>query len=477
VQARWQRWWADALYPMGDLRACHRKVEELMCLVGEPIPVSMPGRYWFLLREFGRQLLHRAFPRITFGRGKAQSALLVEIVRALERYGQAGYLLNQPSEFLIGATNINHAEHAGATEFLASGYATLALLLANLGIGRAAEYYRQLALHFVQQDTNTAHRAHALEMIGFSFFVNSDFRNTERFMWQASILAEQAARRRFSLENQLLIAQSNGIQGNYHTQLRLGQLVFARARESGDVVVQTWALLTQIEVCLHIDRDPTVRVLPLLRQAQAQPSNKLNRAEHFGIHSNLAVVALRTGDSARAACDLGQAIAYVNSMALPANGAFESYANLSEVATALTALPDISPADQRIHDHRSDQAYAILHKFTRTHRFALPRKLIFEGIRNWQQGRLKKAFKNWQEAAALAPKFGARYDIARAHFEIGRHLAPQQTWKGQGAEYYLAQARSGFADIGAGYLLAQVERLDAPPVARGHDDDHRIHHT
>ncbi len=144
-------------------------------------------------------------------------------------------------------------------------------------------------------------------------------------------------------------------------------------------------------------------------------------------------------------------------MALPANGAFESYANLSEVATSLTALPDISPADQRIHDHRSDQAYVILHKFTRAHRFALPRKLIFEGIRNWQQGRHKKAFKNWKKAAALAPKFGARYDIARAHFEIGRHLAPQQIWDGHDGAYYLEQARAEFAEIGAGYMLSRIE--------------------
>ena len=51
-----------------------------------------------------------------------------------------------------------------------------------------------------------------------------------------------------------------------------------------------------------------------------------------------------------------------------------------------------------------------------------------------------------------------RYDIARAHFEIGRHLAPRQIFDGHDGAYYLEQARAEFAEIGAGYMLHRVKQ-------------------
>jgi len=59
TRARWQRWWAESLYQVGDLHACIQRVEVLMRMVGKPLPATSGERYWFALREFGRQTLHR----------------------------------------------------------------------------------------------------------------------------------------------------------------------------------------------------------------------------------------------------------------------------------------------------------------------------------------------------------------------------------------------------------------------------------
>ena len=457
--ARWQRWWADALYHVGELRACNQKVEELMCMLGKPLPSTVCEQRWFLLRAFGRQLLHRTFPRIAFGHAAAQRAVLVETVRAMERYGQAGMFLGQPMAFLVGITAVNHAERAGATELLAAGYAALSLLLSNLACHWAAAYYHRLALRYVDHDTNVAHRAYALEVISFNLFMNGDWQAAREVISKAVTQAEQAARRRSSLELQLLVAISYGFAGDYEAALAQAGAVLPRARELGDVVVQAWSLIAQAEFCLHADREPTTRALPLLQQAQALPPNRLNKSEHFGIHGNLAVVALRTGDNACAAHELDLALATVNSMVFPANGAFESYADLPEVALALAERASRSAPGKQLLEQRAAHACAILENFARAHRFARPRALIYAGIYHWQHGRQRKAFSLWQQSAAVAAAAGMNYDLGRAHFEIGRRLAAHAQIGGLSAAQHLERAHSVFQAIGAGYMLSQLEAM------------------
>ena len=458
LQARWQRWWADALYQMGELHACTNRIEQLLRLVGKPLPVNAWQGVWFAAREFSRQLLHRLKLGSAARISPSKQMILVEQARALERYGQAGYFLDAQTEFLTGVANINDAESANAQEFLAAGYATVALMLANIAMHRVAAYYQRLALRTIERDTNVAHRAFAMEVIGLNFFIAGNWAAAHGIWEEGAALAERSARRRFSLEIQMVNAIAFGIPGDYHAALARAEWVLPRARELSDAVVQAWSLLAQAEFCLHVDDDPARRALPLLEQARALPADEINKSEHFRICANLAAVFLRSGETGQAAQELDRALAILDSMVLPANWAFEGYAITFEVALALAELPDLAPAEQRETMQRAEHACAILKKFARAHCFARPRALILAGILDSQKGKYKQAFKAWQRAAALAEELSMRYDIARAHFEIGRHLAPEQTWEGQGAEYYLTQAKSEFGDIGAGYLLSQVER-------------------
>ncbi len=458
MQARWQRWWADALYQMGELHACTDRIEQLLRLVGKPLPVNAWQGVWFATREFSRQLLHRLKLGPAAGINPSKQAILVEQARALERYGQAGYFLDAQTEFLTGVANINDAESANAHELLAAGYATVALMLANIAMHRGAAYYQRLALHNIERDTNVAHRAFVLEVIGLNYFIAGNWAAAHR-MWEEGVaLADLSARRRFSLEIQMVNAIAFGIPGDYHTALTRTETVLPRARELSDAVVQAWSLLAQAEFRLHVDDDPATRALPLIEQAQALPANEINKSEHFRIFANLAPVALRTGDTVRAAHVLDRSLAILDSMVLPANWAFEGYANVPDTALALVEIRELSPAERRTNMQRAEHACAILHKFARAHRFARPRALIFAGILDWQNGKHKQALKAWQKATAAAAELSMRYDIARAHFEIGRHLAPRQIFDGHDGAYYLEQARAEFAEIGAGYMLHRVKQ-------------------
>jgi tetratricopeptide (TPR) repeat protein len=248
-----------------------------------------------------------------------------------------------------------------------------------------------------------------------------------------------------------------GIHGDYHAALPRAEGVLPRARDLSDAVVRAWSLLAQAEVCLHADDDPARRALPLIEQARALPANEINKSEHFRIYANLAAVFLRSGDTEQSAQELDRALAILDSMVLPANWAFEGYANTPEVALALTDLPDLALAEQREIMQRAEHACAILQKFARAHCFARPWVLIFAGILDWHKGKHKKALKSWQKAAVVAEKFSMRYDIARAHFEIGRHLADGEQWETLDADEHLRQAEAIFAEIGSGYMLSRIE--------------------
>lgn len=456
LQARWHRWWSDALYNMGDLSAAMQKVEEMMVELGRPLPTT-PGRVaWFLLRESAIQLVHRILPGWTFGRASCQRATSVEAALALERYGQIGWFVGNTVNHVVIAT-INWLERVGAVEFLAGSYSFLAYMLMGLGVDKPASYYYMLAIKYLNRDSNTAHRSFTLEICGFYSFCQGDWASVQRHVEEGIEQAVQSARRRTSLELQLLLAISACVRGQYKTAVEQAAAVLPRAQEYGDTILQAWSLMIQIESCLRSDRDPALRTMPLVQQIQALPSDKINRSELFGIHSSLAVIALRSGN-ARTVYELDQAQAIISSLKMPISGAFESYANLSEVAVALAESTDVSLTARQKNVQRAGNACATLHKFARTHHFARPRTLIYDGIRQWQQGKSGTALKSWLKAVSAAEKYEMRYDIARAHFEIGRHLAERETLDGHDKAYYLEQAQAEFAEIGAGYMLHRVEQ-------------------
>jgi hypothetical protein len=157
-----------------------------------------------------------------------------------------------------------------------------------------------------------------------------------------------------------------------------------------------------------------------------------------------------------------QSLAILDRMALPANWAFEGYANVPEVALALAANPQ-SRAGRTAPPPCSAPATPTRSCASLPAPIASPepRTLIFAGIlavAARAHGRRRSGA--GRKAAALAELIcRCATTLARAHFEIGRHLAAGETWDGHDAIYYLEQARAEFAKVGAGYMLARVERL------------------
>jgi tetratricopeptide (TPR) repeat protein len=76
----------------------------------------------------------------------------------------------------------------------------------------------------------------------------------------------------------------------------------------------------------------------------------------------------------------------------------------------------------------------------------------------------KQAIKWWRKAMQTGQQLGARLELARTHFEVGRHLMapdlPYSTLDGIDAPAYLKQAREAFEAMGLAWDLDKLSRLD-----------------
>src|SRR5262249_14647301 len=71
---------------------------------------------------------------------------------------------------------------------------------------------------------------------------------------------------------------------------------------------------------------------------------------------------------------------------------------------------------------KAGQACAGLRRFARAFRLGQPFALLCAGLQDWLAGREARAMRQWRRCIRLADRLRTPYELARAHFEIGRHM-------------------------------------------------------
>ncbi|HMA86694.1 MAG TPA: hypothetical protein VKN73_13395, partial [Desulfosalsimonadaceae bacterium] len=87
------------------------------------------------------------------------------------------------------------------------------------------------------------------------------------------------------------------------------------------------------------------------------------------------------------------------------------------------------------------------------------------GTYYWLIGKQKKALKWWGKSATEGERLGARPDLSRTYFEIGRRLLePKSKYKelnGITAEDYLVKARALFEEMDLQWDLDELDKIKA----------------
>jgi len=78
---------------------------------------------------------------------------------------------------------------------------------------------------------------------------------------------------------------------------------------------------------------------------------------------------------------------------------------------------------------------------------------LWRGCLEHLGGRPARAEASWRECLMQASRFELPYEAARAHYEIGRHLAAGAPERSE----HLARARDGFRHLHVAFELSRVE--------------------
>ena len=85
------------------------------------------------------------------------------------------------------------------------------------------------------------------------------------------------------------------------------------------------------------------------------------------------------------------------------------------------------------------------------------------GTYHWLINNQKKALKWWDKSIKEGEKLGAKTELSRAYFEVGKYLhSPQSKYKelnGITAKEYLDKARTMFEEMNFAWDLNELEKL------------------
>ncbi len=145
-RARWERMLGMSKANLGRLEEGATHLEKVLQLLGSPLPASDRGWQLALLKEIGRQLLHRLRPARNNRFHADASECLVEVARSYARLGSYYYVSARRLPFIHALlAALNAAELAEVSPELAMAYADAGTAAGVVAFHPAARVYTRLA--------------------------------------------------------------------------------------------------------------------------------------------------------------------------------------------------------------------------------------------------------------------------------------------------------------------------------------------
>ncbi len=444
-RAEWARKIADGYLGLGDIMTARTYYEEAAGLLNQPIPQSGPSLSLALLGQLGTQTLHRLWPSRFLHRAKAGDALL-ESARAYHGLGFIYYVSNDTLPFVHATLKgLNLAELAGLSRPLAEGYATLCVIASFLPGDRLSELYARLAMNAAEKLNDPSVLGNVLIRIAVYHSGMAHWRRAETSADQAIAKYERINDLRGWGDSVNVQLYTLYYTGRFDECLALGQALYQTAQRNENVQHQAWGLWMSAKSLIRLGRYD--EAAEFLEQAKAA-----NALENLHIVGSLALAYWYLGLPQQALetirgvdISIGEASPGFATLSANANVA-EAYILAWEALQVETT--EGSPLDPALLPELkagARQACKILHGFCRIFPIGKPAAWLYQGNLDWLEGKTEKAYKAWQKSIAFATQFSMPYELARAHFAIGRHLPPEDPER----QSYLRIAVENFMKLGA----------------------------
>jgi hypothetical protein len=342
-------------------------------------------------------------------------------------------MLEEQLRMLLAAIcALNDAESAGDSDLIVRAQAGVGVMVGTVGLHRLARRYLRTASAAVERTSDPLTACWVGIMCGLHWTGIGDWAAVDAGTASALELRRRIPMHRFADEVLLIAAVAWYLTARYQSAAAAAAEGMASGRDRRDPVVHLWGLLILMETALRANPDD-----PALAGWAGEATRLLPKVAGIDaarLHAATARLHLSAGRSANAWQAARTADRLMGPRPSYEQYALEAHAGVCEVCLTLLELGshgDGSPRGPEEPDPaelRATAAAAVrrLRGYARTFPMARPRALICLGWYAWLDGRAGSARRAWARAVGAAERLQMPYELARAHYELGRHLTPGQ---------------------------------------------------
>jgi tetratricopeptide (TPR) repeat protein len=462
-RARWHRMLGESHQQLGEAQPARHHLEQTLQLLGHRVPVSTSGWLRVLAVQTVRRSLRSVRPTAPGPLGDLSS-------EAHER-ASAGFAINEVywvlgEHLLMLPTSLralNEAEQTTDVDLAVRARAGVAMTVGTIGLRRLADRELRASDAAFEPGRDPLTACWVAMLGGLHRSGVGDWQAVETGAARALELQRDAPTHRLADQVLLIAGLARYLTSRYSEAATAAAEATAAGRDRRDPVVQFWGLVVLIETALRACPDD-----PEIATWSAEATLLLPRVARVDA-ARLHAVAARVHLAAGRAAEAWDAVRTADRLVGP-RPAFEPYtleahAVVPEICLDLLeahgaqpgATAGIDPVELR---STADAGRRRLDGYARTFPMARPRALVCSGRAAWLDDRTRAARRAWSQAVQEAWQLRMPYELARAHDELGRHLAGgRRSHLGLDAAGHLEQALAGYMAAGCPADAERVKSL------------------
>jgi tetratricopeptide (TPR) repeat protein len=453
----------DAYFGLGDLRRCREHGTRALNLFGHGVPRGRAATTFAILRQIAlraAQAVIRVRSKDPARAARTTAPVARVLMRLIDTYFYS--IEAMPLAWSI-LRMMTECEPQGASPALARAY-VLGGLLAGMGpTKRVGAAWCARAVRLADESGSDADRAWVQARVAVFHLSFGEWKTAAAAAARACAMAQDVGDLRSYEEDQLMSGLLQASCGRYEAALGHYQAAHDASLRSGDRQMRWDASVLQASVLVRAGRHE--QALAVCRDALSRFATMDQfsmRSEHAIALGTCAVACLRTGDLVGAVESSAQATTLLAESMPVAYWVLEAIARTSEALFGMLERHDADATTEEALVDRAARVVRAARSYARLFPIGRPQALLAEGSLAWTRGRHREAHARWRQALAVAQRLEMPYETARAHAEIGRHLAPDAPTRHE----HLAQAAAIFAQIGATWDGAAVRAArDSVPAA------------
>jgi predicted ATPase/DNA-binding SARP family transcriptional activator len=466
-RARWHRMVGEVHEQLGEAEQARHHLERALQLLGHRTPASLSGWLKVLVVEATRRSLRRLrLGGSVEGREDLRSEAH-ERASAGFSISEVYWVLEEPLLMLpTSLRTLNDAQRTTDPDLVVRALAGLGMIVGTVGLHRLAR--RQLsASRSGAEGSRDPLTACWVAILGGLYWTGvGDWAAVEASATRAMELQREDPMRRLADQVILIAGVARYLTARYPEAASAAAEGMTSGRDRRDPVVHFWGLVILIETALRAGPDN-----PALGGWSAEATRLLPRValvDAARLHASAARIHLAAGRPGEAWDAIRTVHRLIGLRPSFEQYALEAHAAVPEVCLALLELHRAGLGDAGAAvgpgpvELRSTAAAAQhrLDRYARTVPIARPRALICAGWAAWVDDRPRAARRAWVRAVHEAQRLAMPYELAWAHEQLGRHLAPgRQSHLGLDRAGHLEQASAGFRSAGCTVDAARVDAL------------------